>query len=68
MAHSASATSSASHEDMVIQCWRREALAMDAPPNMMQKPEVERVTHAHTAEYGRAAMLQPIASALGRQP
>ena len=44
MAHSANAFNSASHDDIDMQCCRRETEPMPAPASMIVYPVVERVT------------------------
>ena len=44
MAHSARAFSSASHDDIDMQCCRLETEPMPAPASMIVYPVVERVT------------------------
>eukprot|EP00966_Prymnesium_polylepis_P227969 5275347-Prymnesium_polylepis.2 len=46
------ATSSASVDDMVMQCWRRDALLIPAPARKMTNPVVDR--HSDQLESARA--------------
>ena len=49
MAVSHNAMSSASHDDIVMQCWRRETAVMAAPHNMMTYPVVRACARASAA-------------------